>query len=50
MCLEIVLSIDKTKQVPSGKRLSIVERFVCLSYYFPSLLLWYICVQARDIH
>ena len=62
MCLEIVLPIelelifveDDTKHFSKeacwDRWVIVMKRIVCLAYYFRSLFLRYICVQARDVH
>ena len=56
MCLEVVLPIelerifvyDESKHLSKEASVILMERIVCLAYYFRSLFLRYICVQARD--
>ena len=61
MCLEIVLPIELerifvqeetkyfSKEGCRDQWVIVMKRIVCLAYYFRSLFLRYICVQARDV-
>ena len=62
MCLETVLPIELerifvqdeakhfSKEACWDRCVIVMKRIVCLVYYFRSLFLRYICVQARDVH